>query len=81
MRRPAFTAILLLLPALATAQVAPGSQVNPRAVWSSSEKPVGTPLSGPSSRALLGSMVYALLIGAGMGGILLVLFALFDRKA
>ena len=35
MRRPAFTAFLVLLPAIAAAQVAPGSQVNPRAVWAS----------------------------------------------
>src|SRR6185503_17071752 len=35
MRRPAVTALLVLLPAFAAAQVEPGVGVNPRAVWSS----------------------------------------------
>ena len=35
MRRPAVTALLLSFSALAGAQVAPGPNVNPRAVWSS----------------------------------------------
>ena len=42
MRRPAVTAFLLLLPVFAAAQVAPGPNANPRAVWSSPPERITT---------------------------------------